>query len=166
MSLPQLDLSSVKFLIADDNGFMRTIMRELMCMMHCHNLVFASNGDEALEVLETYQPDIIITNWHMPVVNGIELIRNIRARTGMEIEMVSIIILTAHTEAAQVAEARDAGANEFLAKPISAKVLYSRLVSLVVNPRPFVRSIRYIGPCRRRHSSMHYVGDEHRKTGL
>ena len=63
---------------------------------------------------------------------------------------VPIIMLTGHTELHRVCEARDAGVNEFLAKPISAKALYSRVASIIEFPRPFIRTKSYFGPCRRR----------------
>jgi len=133
MMLPELNLSPVKFLVADDNGFMRKILRDVMLMMNCRNVVFSSNGDDALEALETYEPDIIITNWQMSPLNGIDLIRNIRARTGTKLEMTPVVILTAHTEATRVAEARDAGANELLRK---TDILESSVFATGVFGRP------------------------------
>jgi DNA-binding response OmpR family regulator len=59
-------------------------------------------------------------------------------------------MLSGHTELQRICEARDAGVNEFLAKPISARALYSRMMSLIANPRPFVRTATYFGPDRRR----------------
>lgn len=59
-------------------------------------------------------------------------------------------MLTGYTEHQQVVEARDAGVNEFLAKPISAKPLYQRLAAIIDNPRSFVRTKSYFGPDRRR----------------
>ena len=162
MALAKLDLSPVKFLLIEDSGFMRKVLREIMYVMNSHNLVLCSNGEEALEVLETYQPDIIITDWEMSPINGIEFTRTIRARTDTPHEMIAVVMLSSHTEASRVAEARDAGVNEFLAKPISAKVLYARFVALVQSTRPFVRSNEYTGPCRRRHNSENYIGQERR----
>ncbi len=66
------------------------------------------------------------------------------------IPKVPIIMLTGHTDLHRVCEDRDAGVNEFLAKPISVQTLCSRLVSLIEYPRPFIRTKTYFGPCRRR----------------
>jgi DNA-binding response OmpR family regulator len=72
-------------------------------------------------------------------------------------------MLTGHSEKKRVLEARDAGVTEFLAKPISAKALYQRILNVVVNPRPFIKTKTFFGPDRRRNHSSSYVGPERRK---
>jgi hypothetical protein len=59
--------------------------------------------------------------------------------------------------------ARDAGVTEFLAKPISAKGLYQRILNVVANPRPFIKTETYFGPDRRRNVNASYAGPERRK---
>jgi DNA-binding NtrC family response regulator len=71
-------------------------------------------------------------------------------------------MITGHTEMDRVTAARDAGVTEFLAKPISAKGLYQRIVSVVANPRPFIKTNNYFGPDRRRNNSSNYTGPERR----
>ena len=78
---------------------------------------------------------------------------------------VSIIMLTGHSEKRRVIAARDAGITEFLAKPISAKSLYQRIVNVVANPRPFIKTKSYFGPDRRRNVNPNYVGPERRRGG-
>jgi DNA-binding response OmpR family regulator len=78
---------------------------------------------------------------------------------------VSIIMLTGHSEKQRVMAARDAGVTEFLAKPISAKGLYERIVNVVANPRPFIKTKAYFGPDRRRNVNANYAGPERRKGG-
>ena len=74
-------------------------------------------------------------------------------------------MLTGHSERARVMAARDAGVTEFLTKPISAKGLYQRIVNVVFNPRPFIRTETYFGPDRRRNVNPNYNGPERRKGG-
>ena len=74
-------------------------------------------------------------------------------------------MLTGHSEKKRVVSARDAGVTEFLAKPISAKGLYQRIVNVVANPRPFIKTKTYFGPDRRRNVNPNYVGTERRKGG-
>jgi len=64
-----------------------------------------------------------------------------------------------------VVSARDAGITEFMAKPISAKALYQRILNVVANPRPFIKTKNYFGPDRRRNVTANYVGPERRKGG-
>jgi hypothetical protein len=61
--------------------------------------------------------------------------------------------------------ARDAGVTEFLAKPISANALYQRVLNIVANPRPFIKTKTYFGPDRRRNVNPNYNGPERRKGG-
>jgi DNA-binding response OmpR family regulator len=76
---------------------------------------------------------------------------------------VPVIILTGPTTQEHVRQARDAGANEFIAKPVSVKTMMSRLASVIEHPRPFVRTSQYFGPCRRRRQDEHQ-GPERRAT--
>ena len=78
---------------------------------------------------------------------------------------VAVIMLTGHSEKNRVTAARDAGITEFLAKPISAKGLYERIVNVVANPRPFIKTKTYFGPDRRRNVNPTYSGQERRKGG-
>jgi DNA-binding response OmpR family regulator len=73
-----------------------------------------------------------------------------------------IIMLTGHSEKRRVTVARDAGVTEFLAKPISAKGLYQRILNVVANPRPFIKTKTYFGPDRRRNTNSAYMGPERR----
>jgi len=164
MSLPKFDLSELKLLVVDDCKFMRLVMVEILNALNCRNILTAVDGADALEALQQSLPDIIITDWLMPHLDGIELTRMLRAKTHTPEEMIPIIMLTAHTESFRVAEARDAGVTELLSKPISAKSLYSRLVAVIDQPRPFVRAPNYTGPCRHRHNSEDHVGPKLRSN--
>jgi DNA-binding response OmpR family regulator len=75
---------------------------------------------------------------------------------------VPIIMLTGYTSLDHVRQARDAGINEFIAKPVAAKTMMARLVSVIEHPRPFVRTSVYFGPCRRRRANDEYKGAERR----
>ena len=74
-------------------------------------------------------------------------------------------MLTGHSEKRRVTVARDAGVTEFLAKPISAKGLYQRILNVVANPRPFIKTKTYFGPDRRRNTTNAYIGPERRVGG-
>jgi DNA-binding response OmpR family regulator len=110
-------------------------------------------------------PDIVITDWAMPIFDGIELTQMIRQPGASANPFVPIIMLTGHSEKRRVVAARDAGVTEFLVKPLSARALYERIVNVVVNPRPFVRTKTYFGPDRRRNLNPSYVGPERRRGG-
>ena len=71
-------------------------------------------------------------------------------------------MLTGYTHIERVRQARDAGVNEFLAKPVSVKAIMTRLISVIEHPRPYVRTKSYFGPCRRRRGDEEYRGPERR----
>jgi DNA-binding response OmpR family regulator len=107
----------------------------------------------------------VITDWAMPIFDGMELTQMIRQPGANNNPYVPIIMLTGHSEKKRVIAARDAGVTEFLAKPISAKGLYQRVLNVVANPRPFIRTRSYFGPDRRRNTNPNYIGPERRKGG-
>jgi two-component system chemotaxis response regulator CheY len=110
-------------------------------------------------------PDIIFADWAMPIFDGLELAQMIRQPGANANPYVPIIMLTGHSEKKRVTAARDAGITEFMAKPISAKALYQRVLNVVANPRPFIKTKNYFGPDRRRNVNPNYVGPERRKGG-
>jgi DNA-binding response OmpR family regulator len=107
----------------------------------------------------------VLTDWAMPIFDGLELAQMIRQPGANANPYVPIIMLTGHSEKKRVIASRDAGVTEFLAKPISAKGLYQRVLNVVANPRPFIRTRSYFGPDRRRNTNPHYAGPERRKGG-
>jgi CheY-like chemotaxis protein len=159
----RIDFNRLRFLVVDDNAHMRRIVRTLLHSFGAREVHEAEDGGTGLESFTHNAPDIVILDWAMPIFDGIELTQMIRQPGGNANPYVSIIMLTGHSERKRVIEARDAGITEFLAKPISGKALYERIVSVVVNPRPFIRTPSYFGPDRRRGVSASYSGPERRK---
>ncbi len=141
---------------------MRRIVRTLLNSYGARDITEAEDGAEALELFKASGPDIVITDWIMPIFDGLELTRMIRSEDASGNPYVPIIMLTGHSEKKRVVEARDAGVTEFLCKPISAKGLYMRVLNCIVNPRPFVKSKTFFGPDRRRFTNPHYAGEERR----
>src|SRR5204863_1007371 len=123
------------------------------------------DGASGLESFTHIAPDIVLVDWAMPIFDGIELAGMIRQPGANSNPYVPIIMLTGHSEKRRVTSARDAGITEFLAKPVSAKALYQRVLNVVVNPRPFVKTKTYFGPDRRRNVNPNYIGPERRKGG-
>ncbi|MCA3565300.1 MAG: response regulator [Methylocystis sp.] len=161
-----VECSRLRFLIVDDNNHMRRIIRALLHGFGIREAYEAEDGAAGLEAFSSYSPDIVITDWAMPIFDGIELTRMIRQPETSSNPYVPIIMVTGHAERRRVSEARDAGVTEFLVKPISAKALHQRIVSVVMIPRPFIKTATYFGPCRRRTPNPSYTGIERRGKGL
>lgn len=162
-----IDFSRLRFLVIDDNAHMRRILRTLLHGFGAREVFEAEDGATGLEAFTNYVPDIVLTDWAMPIFDGLELTQMIWQPGANANPYVAIIMLTGHSEKNRVTAARDAGVTEFLAKPISAKGLYQRIVNVVANPRPFIKTKTYFGPDRRRGSAANssYVGPERRKGG-
>ncbi len=161
----RIDFNKLRFLVIDDNAHMRRIVRTLLHGFGARDVFEAEDGAAGLESFTHYAPDIVITDWAMPIFDGLELTQMIRQPAANSNPYVAIIMLTGHSEKTRVTAARDAGITEFLAKPISAKGLYHRIVNVVANPRPFVKTRTYFGPDRRRTTNPAYAGPERRKGG-
>ncbi|MBM3530286.1 MAG: response regulator [Alphaproteobacteria bacterium] len=161
----RIDFQRLRFLAIDDNVHMRKIVRALLQGFGAREIYEVEDGASALDTFNHYLPDIVVTDWAMPVFDGLELTQMIRQANTAANPFAPIIMLTGHTEMGRVTSARDAGVTEFLAKPISAKALYYRVASVVLNPRPFIKTKSFFGPDRRRSSSTGYTGAERRKGG-
>ena len=161
----RIDFNRLRFLVIDDNAHMRRILRTLLHGFGAREVYEAEDGAAGLEAFTHYIPDIVITDWAMPIFDGLELMQMIRQPGANANPYVAIIMLTGHSEKKRVTAARDAGVTEFLAKPISAKGLYQRIINVVANPRPFIKTKTYFGPDRRRNTNPNYIGPERRKGG-
>lgn len=154
----------ISVLIVDDNSHMRTIIRTMLHGIGVRWIHEASDGLEAISVMLSQTIDIVVTDLSMPRLNGIELIRRIRDERASPNPYMPVIVLSGHSSLRHVLEARDAGGNEFLAKPVTSQGLVDRLKALVEAPRAFIRTHGYFGPCRRRHNDAAYSGERRRST--
>jgi len=161
----RIDFNRLRFLVIDDNAHMRRILRTLLHGFGARDVYEAEDGATGLEAFTHHVPDIVICDWAMPIFDGLELTQMIRQPGANANPFVPIIMMSGHSEKKRVTAARDAGVTEFLAKPISAKALHQRILNIVANPRPFIRTKTYFGPDRRRGVNASYNGPERRKGG-
>ena len=158
------NLENLKILLVEDNGHWQKIVRTLFIAISAKNVRVVGDCQSALMFLAEEPPDIVICDWMMSEMSGIELVRRLRDEKHSPNPFIPIIMLTAHTERHRILEARDAGVTEVLTKPVSAKDLYEHIVSIVEKPRQFVRAENYFGPDRRRKVDPNYKGPERRNT--
>jgi CheY-like chemotaxis protein/CRP-like cAMP-binding protein len=146
-----LDLSPLTALVIDDSRYARAFARSALQSFGLHQIYEAGDGYTGIEILRERPVDLVLVDHHMAPISGIEFTRLVRTGAGGGVPRVDIPILmiSGTAEMDTVTEARNAGVNEFLAKPLSPESLYRRIRNVLVNPRPFVRSEVYIGPCRR-----------------
>jgi CheY-like chemotaxis protein len=143
-------LSSVDVLIVDDNQFMRKIIRNILTNIGIKSVSEAVDGLAGLEHIRLHAPDIVILDWEMPMLNGAELMRIVRNPSTFPLPDIPIIMLTSHLERWRVMEATKLGVHEFVAKPISGKIMLERIISIITRPRPMVQIDGHYRPEPRR----------------
>ncbi len=152
----------LKILLVEDNQHMRTIIREVLKGAGIVSIEEARDGAEAFELLRQFPADIAIVDFNMAPVDGIDFTRMLRKAPDSLNPMMPVIMITGHSERSRVMEARDAGVNEFVVKPLTATALLARLNTVVMHPRPYVKSKTFTGPERRRRGG-DYGGQERRE---
>jgi CheY-like chemotaxis protein len=160
----RIDFAKLRVLVIEDNPNMRRLLRTLLTGLGCRDVMEAEDGAAGLELFHDNAPDIVVSDWVMPIMDGLEFTRAVRRPGSHANPYVPIIVLSGYSERSRVMQARDAGITEFIVKPVSPKSLYQRLVNVVANPRPFVETKTFFGPDRRRTSAMNYQGLERRKA--
>lgn len=140
----------LRVLVVDDNEEMRTLLRRMLRSLGVTYIKDAVDGRAGIELLDTAQFDVILSDLDMKPMNGIDFTCEVRASRHCSYSMLPIIMVTGHTERHIVENARDVGITEFIVKPVSVKLLQSRLTEVFERPRAFVRGKGYIGPDRRR----------------
>ena len=155
----------LRVLVVDDNVHMRKLVTTILQAFGVSQIVEADSADRAWQSLRDTNPDVIVLDWVMEGMSGVDLVRMIRSNPQAPNPFVPVIMLTGHTSLEHVRQARDAGVNEFIAKPVSVKTMMSRLVAVIEHPRPYVRTGVFFGPCRRRRTVGDYHGAERRSEG-
>jgi two-component system chemotaxis response regulator CheY len=162
MTVSAPDLRPLTVLIIDDNEPMREIIATVLKSLGIRKIFVACDGVEALKIVTEREVDIIFTDLMMQPVDGLAFIRWVRTSPASSNPYTPIIMVTGHATRASLDEARMAGVTEFLAKPLTARGVLHRVNEVINNPRDFVRTAAYFGPCRRRRIDHEYVGEERR----
>jgi CheY-like chemotaxis protein len=143
-------IQQLRVLVVDDNPFMRNLVRSMLTTIGVKKVLEASDGIAALEMIRATSPDLVVLDWEMPLLNGAELVRIVRSPGAFPVPDIPIIMLTAHGERWRILESVKIGVNEFLCKPVSAKALFDRVISILLKPRESVQLGEYYGPAPRR----------------
>ena len=142
-------LRNLQLLIADPDDWVGEALRFNLEQMGFGEVRRVRNGQDALTSLSTHPVHFVITEWSLPRIDGLSLVQKVRtSREGIH-PALPVIMLSGKGERSDVIKARDAGVNEFLVKPFSARSIYQRLERLIEHPRPFIISPQFHGPDRR-----------------
>lgn len=147
--MPAYNLSKLSILLVENHRHMRRLLHDVLLQLGVELTHETNNFRDAFEIFKEHDPDLILTSWS-PGLDALKFLYIVRRGGDTPNPYVPVIVLTAHTEAKHVYMARDAGMTEFLAKPVSATLLYYRIRSIIEKNRIFVRSNKFFGPDRRR----------------
>lgn len=115
----------MKILIVDDFSTMRRIIKNLLRELGFNNTVEADDGQTALPKLYGGGIDFLITDWNMPTLNGLDLLRMVRADPNLK--HIPVLMVTAEAKREQIVEAAQAGVNGYVIKPFTAATLQEKI---------------------------------------
>ncbi len=119
---------SIKVLVADDFATMRKIVRNILKQIGFDDIVEAEDGTTALQILKTENIGLVVTDWNMPNMSGLELLQHIRQNPATA--KVPVLMVTAEGLKENVLEAVKAGVNNYVVKPFTAEVLQEKIEAI------------------------------------
>jgi len=147
-------LEGLVVLIADSNAYTRRLTRMMLTNIGVKSTYETADGVAAIDAIRNVNPDVMIVDWDMPVLDGQEVMRIVRSPGVFPKANLPIIMMTDLGLQSRVAAAIRLGVHEFLVKPVSPKTLQQRLIGMILNPRPMVRAGKYYIPLPRRKVDM------------
>ena len=126
--------TSLKVLVVDDMSTMRRILKNVLKQIGFSDLVEAENGQDALTKLKAGDIGLIVSDWNMPVMQGIELLRAVRADA--ELKHLPFLMVTAEAQKDNIIEAVQAGVSNYVVKPFTAEALQAKLEKIFANVQP------------------------------
>lgn len=119
----------LKFLVVDDFSTMRRIIKNLLHDLGYQNVAEADDGKTALPMLQMGDFDILLTDWNMPGMAGLDLLKAVRADS--KLAKLPVLMLTAEAKREQIVEAAQAGVNGYVIKPFTAETLKEKLNKII-----------------------------------
>lgn len=116
---------NMRILVVDDFSTMRRIVKNLLSELGFTNIVEADDGNTALPILEQGGIDFLVTDWNMPGMPGIDLLKAVRANP--ELASLPVLMVTAEAKREQIMEAAQAGVNGYVVKPFTADTLKEKV---------------------------------------
>ncbi len=116
---------NMKILVVDDFATMRGIIKNLLRDLGFNNVSEADDGNTALPILRTGNFDFLITDWNMPIMTGLDLLKAVRGDA--KLAKLPILLVTAEAKRDQIVEAAQAGVNGYVVKPFTANTLKDKI---------------------------------------
>ncbi len=119
---------SMRVVIVDDYTTMLRILRNLLRQLEINNVDEANDGDTAYHLMQKNPPDLVISDWNMVPVTGLDLLRKVRADA--KLKHIPFIMVTAESKTENVVAAKQAGVSNYIVKPFNADTLRAKIVSV------------------------------------
>ena len=119
---------NIKILVVDDFATMRKVVRNLLKQVGYEDIVEAEDGVMALRALKSQKIDVIISDWNMPNMTGLELLKAVRSDS--ELAKTPFLMVTAEALQDNVVAAVKAGVNDYIVKPFTAEVLNEKIMKI------------------------------------
>jgi len=123
--------SSIRFLVVDDFSTMRRIIRNFLADLGYTNVAEADDGRTALPVLKAGAVDFLITDWNMPGMPGLQLLKEVRSDP--VIKKLPVLMVTAEAKREQIVEAAQAGVSGYVVKPFTAQTLKDKIDKILAS---------------------------------
>jgi two-component system chemotaxis response regulator CheY len=121
-----------RFLVVDDFAPMREIIRKVLQELGYEHIQEANDGATALPMLQSAHFDMLITDWNMPKLAGIDLLRAVRADA--KTKHLPVLIVTAEVKREQIIAATQAGVNGYIIKPFTPQALAEKVRKILIGP--------------------------------
>jgi two-component system chemotaxis response regulator CheY len=128
--------TSIKVLVVDDMSTMRRIVKNVLKQIGFSDMVEAENGQDALSKLKVDDIGLIVSDWNMPVMQGIELLREVRA--DVELKHIPFLMVTAEAQKENIIEAVQAGVSNYVVKPFTPEALKGKLEKIFAKAQPTI----------------------------
>ncbi|MCC2643189.1 MAG: cheY [Nitrospira sp.] len=116
---------NMKILVVDDMSTMRRIVKNILKQLGFNNLEEAENGQDALTKLQADSYGFVVSDWNMPVMMGIDLLRAIRADE--KLKKIPVLMVTAEAQKENLMEAVQAGVSNYVVKPFTAETMQEKI---------------------------------------
>lgn len=119
---------NMKILIVDDMATMRRIVKTVLKQLGFSNITEAENGEEGLQKLRSEEFHFVVSDWNMPVMTGIDMLRAIRADE--KLKAIPVLMVTAEAQQHNLVEAVQAGVSNYIVKPFTADTMQEKLAKI------------------------------------
>jgi two-component system chemotaxis response regulator CheY len=119
-----MDLN-IKILIVDDFATMRKILKNILKQIGFKNIIEADDGKSALKILKKESFDLILSDWNMPKISGLELLNSVRSDS--KLKNIPFVMVTAEAQKDNILEAVKAGVNSYIVKPFTAETVGEKI---------------------------------------